>query len=83
MSKTLRAMTEAEEQEFLERMRVFLKGYIPLDADYFIILSTTDRKKSIHMSNVGEDEAIEWLDDTADHIHKNMKVNARRKRRER
>lgn len=79
MSKLLKQMDETDEDKFLERLKVILRGVIPVDADYFIMLSDTDRKKVIHMSNVGEEEAVEWLDETAAHIHKELKRKARRK----
>lgn len=58
-----------------------VKGMIPFDTDFFLILSDADRKKSVHISNIGCDEAIEWLDETADHIHHQAKNEARKKRR--
>ena len=65
----------------MKRVMEVVKGMVPIDTDFFLILSDSDRKKQVHISNIGYEEAIEWLDETADFIHKEAKKEARQRKR--
>lgn len=67
-AKLLRQMSDDERAAFAEKFLKLIKSIIPIDADYFLFMTTEDKNNVIHLSSLGDTEAIQLLKDIEEHL---------------